>query len=40
MGHHGDDLAAKDLGVGLERFLALTIEGQIGVHLHDALLAV
>jgi hypothetical protein len=31
MRHHGDDLAAKDLGVEIEGLLALAVEVQVGI---------
>jgi hypothetical protein len=34
---HGDDLAAKDPVVGLEGFLAIAVEGEVGIDLHAAL---
>jgi hypothetical protein len=36
--HHRLDLAAKHLGVELERGFAVAVEGQVGVQLHDVLL--
>jgi hypothetical protein len=39
MGHHGDDLAAENLLVELERCLASAVKGQVRVHLHGTLLA-
>ena len=33
-----DDLAVEDLRIGFEGLLAIAVEGEIGIGLHDALL--